>query len=229
MHANLFDILRSYFTLHHLSPYAGLFPQKTIETFGISFVRKVAIMHDKLNDAVGIVNSTFSYEILPGMAYTSCLTISLAFGIFHTVYDEKNDDLLSNVIYFIWTWYMLAFLIAAIFTADTTTKAANDTLKILSRVINNAYDELLLERLTIFSHQINHGTSVVSCDVDETNNKNQQILRGCQTENSIHMMEVSGEFRFLSILTALKDFSKDFHEKLLIKTLPSTSLKSLKQ
>lgn len=55
--------------------YAEQPTQKYPENSGASFVRKVAIMHDKLNDAVQIVNYSFSYEVKFSIPIVSDLNV----------------------------------------------------------------------------------------------------------------------------------------------------------
>lgn len=48
---------------HHVPSYVKFSSEKSVEQFQMNFIRLVAIMHDKLNDAIEIVNESFSHEV----------------------------------------------------------------------------------------------------------------------------------------------------------------------
>lgn len=57
-------IFRSFFASpRHMPSYVRPSPQHSPKRSRASFIRKVGIMHDKLNDAVEIVNYSFSCEV----------------------------------------------------------------------------------------------------------------------------------------------------------------------
>lgn len=61
---------KSFFASHHSPPsFVMRMPQNSLKNSQINLVRRVAIMHDKLNDAVGIVNCSFTYEV----KYPACI------------------------------------------------------------------------------------------------------------------------------------------------------------
>lgn len=68
-------ISRSFFASSHMFSYAEQPTQKYPENSRAIFVRKIAIMHDKLNDAVEIVNYSFSYEVKFSIPIVSDLNV----------------------------------------------------------------------------------------------------------------------------------------------------------
>lgn len=119
-------------------------------TDSLRLVRKIAIMHDKLNDAVEMINSSFSCEVrsdmlymtltylvlilssffifmlaqlLPGMVYALFTTMLSCFTIFRTLYNPVMEEVVMSILNFVWTWFIVVFIIASISFAASATKA----------------------------------------------------------------------------------------------------------
>jgi hypothetical protein len=110
-------------------------------------------MHDKLNDAVEMINSSFSCEVhkecsffsartiwpkwcqfqyyyfiaqlLPGFIYALSTTILSSFTLFRAIYSHDVKEIPTAIANMVWTWFYIIFSIATIYYADTTTKAVN--------------------------------------------------------------------------------------------------------
>lgn len=59
---------------HHAPSYVKFSSEKSVEQFQVNFIRLVAIMHDKLNDAIEIVNESFSKEVKSDLIFHCRIT-----------------------------------------------------------------------------------------------------------------------------------------------------------
>ena len=57
------------------------------------------------------------------MVFTALTTIFTSFTVFRAIYDKSLTGFIPNVVNVTWSFYYLAFLIAAIFMADSTTSS----------------------------------------------------------------------------------------------------------
>jgi hypothetical protein len=140
--------------------YAQPPPQDSLESSKASIIRKVAIMHDKLNDAVEIVNYSFSYEVkspvrslcltsllglrdffsflpnlhlrqlLPGMVSTGVCLVFTAFLILQVIRSPGTCSITRAMVFGVWCWFILIFLIACIHIADSTTKTVSTCMSV---------------------------------------------------------------------------------------------------
>lgn len=67
------------------------------------------------------------------MISTALTTVFTIFGIFRTVYNQDASAIIMSIVNLIWAWQYLVFLIASIFSADSTTR----TVSILFHVREN--------------------------------------------------------------------------------------------
>ena len=78
MHKIILNIFRSQFA--HKAISCTEISQSFTDSLRMKLVREIAIMHDKLNDAVEMINSSFSCEVRSGMLY---MTLTYLVLIFH--------------------------------------------------------------------------------------------------------------------------------------------------
>lgn len=143
----MLNIFRSQFA--HKAISCTEISQSFTDTLRMRFVRKIAIMHDKLNDAVEMINSSFSCEVrsvlhvtltylvlilssffifmlaqlLPAMVYALFTTMLSCFTIFRTLYNPVMEEVVMSILNFVWTWFIVVFMIASISCAASATKA----------------------------------------------------------------------------------------------------------
>lgn len=96
--------------------------ERRMKLTDVKDVKNIAIMHGKLTDAVDIVNSSFTHQLLPGLIV--CI-FAVTFGLyvlFRTLYKMDYEFLLPFVLNSWWVAFYIFFAMASVYNAALMTK-----------------------------------------------------------------------------------------------------------
>ncbi len=111
-------------------------------------IKRLAGMHDKLSDAIDLVNSIFSIQLIPGIIFALAMNIFFLLTLIQIIlgYHGSPYTTISNML---WGVYFSFYLISCIFVASAATEEANRVGPILHKIINHyrEWDVGLMQRV----------------------------------------------------------------------------------
>lgn len=103
---------------HHAPSYVKFSSEKSVEQFQVNFIRLVAIMHDKLNDAIEIVNESFSKEVKSDLIFHCRITEFLSTSFSRTVVNLSTSFFFFSIRLIIFIWRLAPFNLRCIISSN---------------------------------------------------------------------------------------------------------------
>lgn len=89
-------------------------------------INKFAVIHDKLNDVVEIINFHYSIGIMVGCGCTFFFTVINIFAAISVTFDYDYNSFFLTIVYMLLTFYYLFYVLCIIFFASKTTREVRD-------------------------------------------------------------------------------------------------------
>ena len=156
------ELLNQYFPTEHYVLEAKTKQVKDLkEVLKSNITDEIIDMHDQLSDGILLINSTFTFQMIP------IISVFLSHGIFalhslvkeYLVTSEFFWDLVFNNLF--WFSYYMMIICFMVSTGSKTSNTLRKTSVLVFKITNQLKDPFLLERFKMLSQQIDHREKVI--------------------------------------------------------------------
>ena len=138
-----------------------LVSHKAVKSKKEYFLSEIIVLHDQLSDGIFLINSTFTFQMIPIMAVilsNSILTLHQILEAFILKSDFAYALILDNTFWYFYYMVILGFLLKV--GSETTNEATKTGVSVV-KIIRNIQDDHLLSKFNSFLEQINKRDKII--------------------------------------------------------------------